>query len=50
MFAAPGGAFESQLSAEEGFTFERTFSSTDTYTYVCTPHRTLGMKGAVVVE
>lgn len=48
--AAEGGAFESQLSAEEGFTFEHTFSSAGTDTYACTPHRTLGMKGAVVVE
>jgi halocyanin-like protein len=48
--AGEGGTFESQLSAEEGFTFEHTFSSAGTDTYACTPHRTLGMKGAVVVE
>jgi len=48
--AAEGGAFESELNGEEGFTFEHTFSSSGTYRYACTPHRTLGMKGAVVVE
>ncbi|WP_251341405.1 halocyanin domain-containing protein [Haloplanus halophilus] len=48
--AAEGGAFESDRSTEEGFTFEHTFSSAGTYRYVCTPHRALGMKGAVVVE
>jgi halocyanin-like protein len=48
--AAEGGGFESDLSAEEGFTFEYTFSESGTSTYVCTPHRTLGMKGVVVVE
>ncbi|WP_251329502.1 halocyanin domain-containing protein [Haloplanus pelagicus] len=48
--AADGGGFESDLSAEEGFTFEHTFSSAGTVRYVCTPHRALGMKGAVIVE
>jgi len=48
--ADEGGAFESDLSAEEGFTFEHTFEEAGTYRYVCTPHRSLGMKGAVVVE
>jgi halocyanin-like protein len=48
--AAEGGGFESDLSSEEGYTFEHTFSETGTYKYVCTPHRTLGMKGVVVVE
>jgi halocyanin-like protein len=47
---AEGGGFESEYAAEEGFTFEHTFSESGTYKYVCTPHRTLGMKGAVVVE
>jgi halocyanin-like protein len=48
--AADGGGFESGMSAEEGYTFEHTFSEVGTYEYVCTPHRTLGMKGVVVVE
>ena len=48
--AAEGGGFESEYAAEAGFTFEHTFPESGTYTYVCTPHRTLGMKGVVVVE
>ncbi len=30
-------------------TFEHTFEEAGVYTYACTPHKTLGMKGAVVV-
>ena len=48
--AAEGGGFESDMSSEEGFTFEQTFSEAGTFEYVCTPHQTLGMKGVVVVE
>ncbi len=44
------GAFESELTDAAGHTFEHTFSETGTYTYSCTPHETLGMKGAVIVE
>jgi halocyanin-like protein len=47
---AEDGSFESELTEEEGFTFEHTFSESGTYEYACTPHRSLGMKGAVVVE
>jgi halocyanin-like protein len=36
--------------AEEGSTYEYTFEEAGTYLYNCTPHATLGMKGAVVVE
>ena len=45
-----GGAFESELVAEEGHTFSYTFEETGTYKYSCQPHKTLGMKGVVVVE
>jgi halocyanin-like protein len=31
-------------------TYSHTFEETGTYRYVCTPHASLGMKGAVVVE
>jgi len=48
--SADDGSFESELVDEEGHTFERTFDSTGTYEYVCTPHESMGMKGAVVVE
>ena len=44
------GAFESELVGEAGHTFEHTFESESTYTYYCTPHESLGMKGVVVVE
>jgi len=33
-----------------GFTYEHTFDEAGEYLYVCTPHETVGMKGAVVVE
>jgi halocyanin-like protein len=44
-----GGNFESELTAEGGFTFEHTFESDGIYNYYCQPHRSLGMKGSVVV-
>jgi halocyanin-like protein len=43
------GNFESELTAESGFTFEHTFEETGVVKYSCSPHRALGMKGAVVV-
>ncbi|MFW5948350.1 MAG: halocyanin domain-containing protein [Halolamina sp.] len=43
------GAFESETTSEEGFTFEHTFEEEGTFRYLCTPHESLGMKGAVVV-
>lgn len=47
---AQDGSFESKLSAEKGYTFEYTFDSSGTYKYLCAPHKTMGMKGAVVVK
>jgi len=44
------GSFESELTDEEGFTFEHTFDESGTFLYFCTPHKAVGMKGAVVVE
>ncbi|GAB3412830.1 hypothetical protein GCM10027435_06020 [Haloparvum alkalitolerans] len=44
------GAFESELTDEEGHTFEHTFEESGTFRYVCTPHESVGMKGAVHVE
>ena len=43
------GAFESELTAEEGYTFEHTFEDAGTYEYVCTPHQTQGMRGTVEI-
>ncbi|GGC48050.1 halocyanin domain-containing protein [Haloferax sulfurifontis] len=47
--AAEDGSFESDLVGDAGHTFERTFDAAGVYKYVCTPHETLGMKGAIVV-
>jgi halocyanin-like protein len=42
-------AYESELVDSGDHTFEHTFEEAGVSTYVCTPHETLGMKGAVVV-
>ncbi|AXG06639.1 halocyanin domain-containing protein [Haloplanus rubicundus] len=47
--AEEGGEFESELTAEAGFTFEQTLESEGVVKYFCQPHRALGMKGVVVV-
>ena len=44
---AGDGSFESPLQ-QEG-TFEHTFESAGVTKYACTPHKTMGMKGAVIV-
>jgi halocyanin-like protein len=36
--------------SESGVHLEHTFEDPGTYLYACEPHRTLGMKGAIVVE
>lgn len=43
------GAFESDLTAEEGYTFEHAFESEGTFKYSCDPHKAVGMKGVVAV-
>jgi halocyanin-like protein len=47
--AEEGGDFESELTATSGFTFEQTFEEEGIITYYCQPHRSLGMKAALVV-
>lgn len=47
---ADDGAFESELVSEGGHTFDHTFEESGTHLYYCTPHKSMGMKGAVVVE
>ncbi|MFB6232672.1 MAG: halocyanin domain-containing protein [Haloarculaceae archaeon] len=42
--------FESEIVSEAGHTFERTFSEPGVIKYYCTPHRALGMKGAIMVQ
>jgi len=44
-----GGEFESELTSEEGFTFEQQFDSDGTFLYFCQPHKEFGMRGAVIV-
>jgi halocyanin-like protein len=43
------GDYESELTVSEGHTFSHTFESAGTSRYYCSPHRTIGMVGAVVV-
>jgi len=47
--AESGGEFESKLVSDAGHTFEQTFESAGAVTYYCTPHRGVGMKGAIIV-
>lgn len=42
--------FKSDLSGENGYTFEQMFDEEGTYRYYCEPHRAMGMKGGVLVE
>jgi len=41
--------WDSGVLSEEGATFRHTFETEGTYDYFCTPHKTLGMVGRVVV-
>lgn len=43
------GDFQSSLHDEAGQHFEQTFDEAGNYLYVCEPHQTQGMKGAVEV-
>ncbi|EMA63355.1 halocyanin domain-containing protein [Halorubrum lipolyticum] len=44
-----GGAFESDLTGEEGHVFEHAFPEAGVFEYVCTPHQTRGMEGRIEV-
>lgn len=46
---ASGGEFESSYYGESGATFSHTPSSAGVLRYYCTPHKSAGMKGALVV-
>jgi len=46
---AKDGSYESEMQGNEGDTFERTFDAEGVSKYYCDPHKTMGMKGAVVV-
>ena len=41
--------FESELTDEDGFTFERTMTEAGVCKYACAPHEQMGMRGAIVV-
>ncbi|MFB6121013.1 MAG: halocyanin domain-containing protein [Halobacteriaceae archaeon] len=47
--AAEDGSFDTELVGEKGHTFSHAFESAGITKYACTPHKTMGMKGAVVV-
>jgi len=47
---AADGSFEADLNGTAGHTFEHTFDASGTTKYYCMPHKSMGMKGAVVVE
>lgn len=48
---AEGDAFDSgAATASSDESYSHTFEQSGTYRYFCTPHKTQGMKGAVVVE
>lgn len=46
---ASEGAFESELTDEAGATFEYTPTEPVVARYLCTPHESVGMKGALIV-
>lgn len=43
------GMFESELTDEQGHTFEYVFDEPGVYRYVCVPHEAMEMKGAIAV-
>jgi len=47
---ADNGDFESRLASAAGTTFSFQFDEPGLWLYYCSPHRSLGMKGAVLVE
>jgi len=46
---AEDGSYESEMISEAGATFKHTFESDGVSKYACVPHKSMGMKGAVVV-
>lgn len=43
-------AWDSGTLSEQGATFDHTFETAGTYDYFCTPHKSLGMVGRIVVD
>jgi halocyanin-like protein len=46
---AEDGTYTSEMFATAGETFEFTFENSGVSTYACTPHKAMGMKGAVII-
>lgn len=46
---AENGAFESDIASEAGHTFKHTFEKEGAVKYACLPHKSMGMRGAVLV-
>lgn len=46
---AESGGFESDIASEKGHTFEHAFEKSGAAKYACTPHKSMGMRGAVLV-
>jgi len=44
------GLFESEYASSTGHVFEHSFSDEGIYKYVCEPHRSMGMVGAITVN
>lgn len=42
--------FHSEFAGSEGYTYRHEFPDSGGFRYYCKPHRSVGMKGAVVVE
>ena len=47
--AAEDGSYESDLLSDAGATFEHTFADKGVSRYACMPHKSMGMKGVIVV-
>ena len=47
--ASENGAFESEIASDAGHTFEYAFEEPGATRYVCVPHQSMGMRGAVLV-
>lgn len=43
------GLFESEYASSTGYVFEHSFTDAGIYKYVCEPHRSMGMVGALTV-
>lgn len=48
--AAEDGSYKSDLTSTAGHTFTATFDTEAVSLYACSPHKAMGMKGAVIVD